>query len=301
MRTKFLLFALGSLLFLGFQSCNPNCESLASTNINVPPGPYQEGTELAITAVPSSLLEGRSIHISFRSSGSTTISEVPARFEKDFGAAIVEIPVGVSNDATFLIEDPDCTGNLIPIGSASSIVDETFFINNPFFITPIPPLIVLPSPPLAPPPAVVNAWFSPQNRDYCIWFVPTMDTLTDGTIIEYPALKPGSLNGAPPPVGGSVELSANCDGDANNRLYHKNPVSGIVDREANLIRISIDRTSKGLGIEDFEGQFINPNNLPDEEYFIGGACEANGSVKPNIMYLRSLQTGRQLILWRGVD
>ena len=174
-------------------------------------------------------------------------------------------------------------------------------MNNPFFITPIPPLIILPSPPLAPPPAVVNAWFSPQNRDYCIWFVPTMDTLADGTIIEYPALRPGSLDGGGPPASGSLELSANCDGDAGNRLYHRNSVSGIVDREANLIRISIDRTSKGLGIEDFEGQFIDPNNMPDEEYYEGGACEANGSIKPNIMYLRSLQTGRQLILWRGVD
>ena len=294
-----LLFALP--FFLGFQSCNPNCESLVSNNINVPPGPYQEGTELAITAAPPSILEGRAIHLSFQSTTGTSSMKVDSRFEKSVGATILEIPTGISQDATLLIEDPDCTGNLIPIGSTTSIVDETFFIDNPFFITPIPPVIIIPTPPVAPPPIIVNAWFSPNNRDYCIWFVPSADTI-DGKRVEYPALVPATL----PLTGtgearGSVELAVGCSGTVNtDRLYHANPVSGLVDKQSNIIRISVDRTSKGLGIEDFEGKFINPENLP-EGYNIGGLCDADGKEKPNIMFLTSLQTGRQMILYRGAD
>lgn len=296
--TPFFLLA---ILFLEFQSCNPSCESLVTSNIAIPPGPYQEGTELAITASPASVLEGRSIFLSFRSSGSANTVELNSRFEKDFGAAIVEVPTGVSSDATFLIEDPDCTGNLIPLGSTSSIVDESFFIDNPFFIAPTPPIIIIPTPPVAPPPLVVNAWFSPNNRDYCIWFVPSTE-IVDGKPVELPALVPAKL----PLKGtgterGSVELAVGCGGNpATDRLYHANPVSGIVDKENNIIRIAIDRTSKGLGIEEYEGQFINPATLP-EAYIKGGVCSPDNSKQPNIMFLTSLKTGRQLILFREAD
>jgi hypothetical protein len=285
------------------QSCNPDCETVQTSNIFVPPGPYEQGTELAIQAQPAGVLDGRKVFISFRSQdGTNSTTPLNTNFVAELGAAVVEIPDETNEDLQFLVEDPDC-GNLIPIGTSSRVVDPSFFVDNPFFVTPTPPLIIIPSPPVAPPPAVVNAWFSPNNRDYCIWFNPTIETLPDGTEIELPTLIPAGSPKGIGPKNGSVELAVGCSGTAEeDRLYHDNPVSGIVDKENNYIKISIDRTSKNLGIEEFEGQFINPDNMPPgTDFNIGGVCSADGSAKPNIMFLTSLQTGRQMILFRGAD
>jgi hypothetical protein len=299
------IFTIVPAIVLGFclQSCNPDCETIQTSNIFVPPGPYEKGTELAIQAQPAGVLDGRKVFISFRSQdGTSSTTQLNTNFVSELGAAVVEIPEETNEDLQFLVEDPDC-GNLIPIGTSSRVVDPSFFVDNPFFITPTPPLIIIPSPPVAPPPAVVNAWFSPNNRDYCIWFNPTFETLPDGTEIELPTLIPaGSPNGIGP-VNGSAELAVGCNGTVTeDRLYHNNPVSGIIDKENNYIRITIDRTSKNLGVEEFEGQFINPDNMPPgTDFNIGGVCSSDGSAKPNIMFLTSLQTGRQMILFRGAD
>ncbi len=291
-------------VLLGLQNCNPDCDAVQTANIVVPPGPYEKGTELAITANTPEVIEGRKIFVSARSLGSTgQTTELPARFVEELNAAVVQLPEETNSELQFLIEDPDC-GNLVPIGTTSRVVESSFFIDNPFFVTPIPPLVIVPTPPVAPPPAVVNAWFSPNNRDYCIWFNPTFETLSDGTVVELPTLIPmGSPNGIGP-VNGSAELAVGCSntGPEEDRLYHNNPVTGIIDKENNIIRITIDRTSKNLGTEEFVGQFIDPRNMPPgTDYNIGGTCTGNGDRKPNIMYLVSLKTGRQMILFRGLD
>ncbi|MEL7121645.1 MAG: hypothetical protein AAFO07_19510 [Bacteroidota bacterium] len=295
---------LAAILILSIQSCNPDCDTVQVSNVTIPPGPYEQGTELAIQANPAGAIEGRSIFVTTRTINSTAplTTEVQSRFVPELGATVVEIPTETNDEMQFLIEDPDC-GNLIPIGTQTNVVESSFFVDNPFFVTPTPPLIIIPTPPVAPPPAVVNAWFSPNNRDYCIWFNPTFETLPDGTEVELPTLIPaGSPNGIGP-VNGSAELAVGCgETAAVDRLYHNNPVTGIVDKENNIIRISIDRTSKNLGVEEFVGQFINPENLPaDTDFNIGGRCSSDGTSKPNIMFLTSLQTGRQMILFRGLD
>lgn len=300
-KATIILFAI--IFGLSLQSCNPDCETVQTSNIVVPPGPYEQGTQLAISAQPAGVLDGRKLFVSFQNQdGSTSTTELRSDFNQELGGTIVEIPEATNSNLQFLVEDPDC-GNLVPIGTSSRVVDASFFVDNPFFVTPIPPLVIIPSPPVAPPPAVVNAWFSPNNRDYCIWFNPTFETLPDGTEIELPTLIPaGSPNGIGP-ANGSVELAVGCSGTAaEDRIYHNNPVSGIIDKENNYIRIVIDRTSKNLGTEEFEGQFINPDNLPaGTDFNIGGTCSADGTSKPNIMFLTSLKTGRQMILFRGND
>ena len=157
-----LLLLMATLVL--FQACNPDCESLPASNITMPPGPFEEGTELAIVSNPANFMEGREIHLSLTSPGNSTTFALQSRFEKDLGAAIVELPNEINSSATFLIDDPDCTGSLIPIGAATSLVDAGFFVDNPFFITPTPPLVIIPTPPVTPPLKVINAWFSPQNQ-----------------------------------------------------------------------------------------------------------------------------------------
>ncbi len=301
---KLTNFLLAVAVLLGFQNCNPDCDTIQTANITVPPGPYEKGSELAITASAPEVIEGRKIFVSSKSLGAASeTTELPARFIEEIGASVIQIPEESNSDLQFLIEDPDC-GNLVPIGTTSRVVEPSFFVDNPFFVTPIPPLVIVPTPPVAPPPAVVNAWFSPNNRDYCIWFNPTLDTLANGTVVELPTLIPaGSPNGIGP-VNGSAELAVGCGntGPATDRLYHNNPVTGIIDKENNIIRITIDRTSKNLGTEEFEGQFIDPRNMPPgTDYNIGGTCTGDGTSKPNIMYLVSLKTGRQMVLFRGLD
>lgn len=302
MKKNTIHLLLGLLLAIAFQACNPDCESIPTNNLIVPPGPFEQGADITISANPPNLLEGRQFSISLRQANTTEVINLDARYEANLGAAVIRMPNQLSANATLLIDDPDCTGNLIPLGTEEGVVDPSFFVDNPFFITPTPPIVIIPAPPVTPPLKVVNAWFSPNNRDYCIWFKPDEDDLGNEkpNLIPAEAISPTAIRNGPPE--GSAELAVGCSGmPAVDRFYHANPVSGIIDKDNNYIKIRIDRSAKGLGIEEMEGQFIDPVQLEGTGYDIGGVCNSDGSTKPHIMLLTSLQTGRQMILWRGLD
>lgn len=90
--------------------------------------------------------------------------------------------------------------------------------------------------------------------------------------------------------------------EGTGELNHVNPITGIFDKENNTISIRIDRTSKNLGFEDFEGFFMDPNAIPaGTDYNTGGICQSDGQAKPRLMYLVSQVMGRQLIMWRNDD
>lgn len=297
--SKPLLLALGFAAVCMLPACTPDCNTFSTNNIVLPPGPYQANTEIAITANPSSIIQEREFHLSVRQNNKTEITLLDSRFEKTLEAAVVKMPDQVNSSATLLISDPDCTGSLVPIGSSTSIQSKSFFVDNPFFITPAPPLIVIPSLPPNIPGNIVNDWFSPNNRKYCIWFKPELDE--NGN--ELKTIKKGFFD-ADGNRKGSWELAAGCDNiEGTGELYHLNPITGIVDKENNLISIRIDRTSKNLGFEDFEGFFVDPDQMPaGSDYNIGGVCRAeNGRSMPKLMYLVSRTTQRQLLLWRNDD
>ncbi len=294
---------------LALYSCNPDCETTPSNNIILPPPPYQAGTELVISSPQPAFLEDREFTLRMSGVNGVTMEPLPARFEERLGAVVVTLPQQLSSSVSFLIDDPDCTGQMLPVGQDASLVGESFFVDNPNFITPTPPLVIIPFPPPSIPPAIIEAWFSPTNRDYCIWFKPADGPNGEELPNIVPAIADGPHDLVPgsgpvPDRAGSAELSANCTNDPidrKRRLYHNNPVAGIVDKDKNFIQIQIDRTAKGLGVEEFVGEFVDPSLLPDRTYREGGACNGDGSGKPNIMFLTSLKTGRQLILFRGAD
>lgn len=297
--SKPLTYALGVAAIWLFQACTPDCSTPLTSNIVLPPGPFQANTEIAITANPTSLIQEREFHLSVRKNNQIEISLLDSRFEKALDAAILMMPEEVHSSANILMSDPDCTGNLVPIGASTSIQSKSFFVDNPFFITPAPPLIVIPSSPPSIPGNIVNDWFSPNNRRYCIWFKPELDD--NGN--ELNTIKKGFFD-ADGNRKGSWELAAGCDNiEGTGELNHLNPITGIVDKENNLISIRIDRTSKNLGFEDFEGFFVDPNQMPaGTDYNIGGICNAvNGRSMPKLMYLVSQTTRRQLLLWRNDD
>ena len=297
--SKLRLYALGLAAVSILPACTPDCNTLSTSSIILPPGPYQANTEIAITATPSSLIQEREFHLSVRNNNKSEIQLLNSRFEKGLDAAVIMMPDQVNSSATILMNDPDCTGSLIPIGSSTSIQSKSFFVDNPFFITPAPPLIVIPTPPPSIPGNIVNDWFSPNNRKYCIWFKPELDE--NGN--ELKTIKKGFFD-ADGNRKGSWELAAGCDNiEGTGELYHLNPITGVVDKENNLISIRIDRTSKNLGFEDFEGFFVDPDQMPaGSDYNIGGVCRAeNGRSMPKLMYLTSRTTQRQLLLWRNDD
>ena len=285
-------------------SCNPDCSTLS--NIQIDSFFKQQGQQMLIRADNLSGLSASDIQ--FVSSNGTTTAK--SMFMADQGL-IVTVPNGVSGTGVqLIINDPDC-GSAV-FSSNLTIGDAAFFEDNPSFIPPAPFEFVIPTPPVAFPPLVQNAWVSPQDLDYCIWFkfLPEMDANGD-VIMEM-------VNGMQVPKE-SVNLDQNassefsveelvCDG--NNmcngpfkNLYHCNPVRGIIDKQNNIIHFWIDRTNvdgQNLGVEEFVGQFIDINNAGYAEEKIP-ECSPSGLFQPikrYLMLITSQTTGRQLLLYQ---
>jgi hypothetical protein len=289
MKKIFLLFGSGLLCIMMLVHCNPSCDTPYSLEVSSLVN--QVGSEVLLrSSNPSFLnqLDGRSVFIN-----NSEVSPSDIKFYPDFGL-VVKTPATLQGDINVSIEDADC-GTL---GVNLSMMDESFFINNPDFIVPGPPAVVIPVVPPVFPNDITNAWISPQNPDYCLWFGPykTYQFEVDGEVLfEY------STNVI---AAGSFELSACGNTDA---YYHNNPFFGVVDTVENYIEVTIDRTAKGkdvnkLSRETFTGQFID---LEATNYGRGptNPCEQNGDTekKVHMIWLVSKQTGRQLILYKLIN
>lgn len=228
---------------------------------------------------------------------------------------IVEIPQNIQGEnIQVAINDPDC--GLALLGTTLTVGNADFFANSPDFIPPAPFEFVIPTPPVQFPPLVQNAWISPQNLDYCIWFKFHPATNNDGNVIidningVRIARESVNLNNAQ-----SFEFSVQelvCDGNGAGpdggctgpvkTNYHCNPVSGIVDKQNNFIHIWIDRTDvngENLGIEEFTGEFIDIQDAGYDELAVP-EC-SSGIFDPTKLYLMLLtseRSGRQLLLYQ---
>lgn len=293
---------------LAFISCNPECENIY--NIRVDSLVKQQGQEMLIMSDNVSALEQSEIQ--FLSGGQVAIAK--SKTTTDMGL-IVEVPENIQGQNIQLaINDPDC--GLSILGAGVTIGDAAFFANNPDFIPPAPFEFVIPAPPVAFPPLVQNAWISPQNTDYCIWFKFHPQTDNAGNIImtevngQMVPAESVSLNNAQ-----SFEFSVQelvCDGNGAGpngicgapvkTFYHCNPVEGIIDKENNFIHFWIDRTDingQNFGIEEFVGEFINIKDAGYDQQAVP-SC-SSGIFDPDKAYLMlvtSQKTGRQLLLFQ---
>jgi len=273
-------------------SCNPDCDSLF--NVQAAAVTNLAGGEVLLRT-PNlnniNQLNGRNIFVNDKELGADDMSFYP-----DFGL-VVKLPQGVSGETVLEVEDFDC--GRVPV--RLSLQDESFFRNNPDFIIPTPPDIIIPSIPPVFPADITNAWISPNNPDYCLWFGPykvyefrdANDNLVFADVTNIVA-------------SGSFELSTCRD---ESKYYHNNPFFGIVDTINNHIELTVDRSAKtGLGIlakEDFIGQFIDIQGTKYEMGPLNGASicgtEDKEEAKKQMMLLTSKQTGQQVIVFKLVN
>jgi hypothetical protein len=294
MKRTILFATAASLLLMVPLSCNPDCQSLANVRITTPVNSV--GNEILIVAEPLSGLEGRKVFFGSKEAAET-------RFIPNLGLA-ARIPTGTPTNAEVRIEDPDC---LDVISMPLQVVNDSYYASLDNFVPPAPPDIVIPVVPISFPTSVDNAWLSPVNPGYCLWFTMFKDTVA-GVPHELSLVDPGN----------SFEQSTCCCERGDPDLpYAQNRMGGIVDRANNRIEIYVDRRPRGGDIEEFTGMFIDRAttayasstgllNCP-----VGSCLNAAGAtvscaisnaspppVEDNMMLLTSKKTGRQIVVFQ---
>jgi hypothetical protein len=283
------------LVVIGFTvlTCSPNCENI--TGVTFDDYPYLEEGEVLIKASNAGALQNKNVYFN-----EILVAQEDLEFRAGLGL-IAKMPKGVTGtNVTLRIQDVDCSDF---VSSSLNVQPASFFANNPDFIVPAPPQIIIPIPNPPLPPSINNAWISPDNKDYCIWFAVTEVTPGSGNYIISPTNRPDPITGQPKKT---EELSVSrlvCQlpTEANGR-YHNNPIYGMMNTTENKIQFWIDRSSKGLGVEEFEGQFIDINKTPymDDDEIGPPSCQPGPWVetKLHMMMVVSKQTKRTLVLYQ---
>lgn len=287
MKQSALLFLVAVSALGLFTQCNPECDTPFS--IESASSVIAAGNEVLLRTSDEKFLDqlnGRKVFVNNR-----PLDDSAAIFYPDFGL-VVKMPNDIKGVANLTVEDNDCGRLNVNI----DVQDPAFFINNPNFISPAPPDIVIPAIPPIFPSDITNSWISPQNADYCLWFGPfeRYDFIKDGKIVF--------SNNTFILGDGSFELST-C-GNAN-QIYHNNPFFGIVDYENDYIEITIDRSSKKgkttLLRENFVGKFIDINKT-NHAWGPSNPCSNGGPSNPqkrvHMIWLVSKQTGRQSLVYK---
>lgn len=302
MRNLLSFFTLAiSLAFLF--SCNPDCENYARISAEITPSVRMPGDQIMVKTSPADFLKDRELFIEKIVDGELKVDET-TMLQSEFvempnaQGRVATLPMDVEGNRNIYIRDNDC-GGFIPLNNVQ-VASADFIANNQsLFISPAAPQIVIPTLPTVPPVNIINTWFSPQNRDYCIWIVPELIEDETGCFKEGPNLVPGNVEVGPgTKISGSWELAAGCGVNDKAGLYSGNPVSGFIDRNSGFVSLSIDRTSKGLGIEQFEGNLMSPESVPPDDRVVGACTPVpSGEITEVMIVANSKQTGRQLVIF----
>jgi hypothetical protein len=282
---KFLTLLAFALCFTClFMNCNPQCDAVYGLRVldTINPAGYQ----IRITAQPVTALKGKRIYF-----GDIEVPEKDKILTQDM--MIIKIPNEVKLGKTNLkVVDPDCQ-NVIDIDY--SIVNKDDFNNNPNFIPPVLPEIIIPTFNLNYPTSIDRAWVSPINTDYILWFGVKKDTFypnpSDKTKFKINYL----LNG------GSFEKTCTAGITFEpTKLYGVNPIYGYYDFEASPRRLyfSVDRTKRGLGIEEYIGEFITKTTTSYTQSSFVTPCKTADLTGYTIL-VTSKKTGRQTVVFQS--
>jgi hypothetical protein len=276
-RTHLLALILSVALF----SCNPDCDSVFGLRITT--AATEAGNEVLITAQPPSSLQGRRVFIENK--------EVETRFADNMGL-VVAVPEGLSGAVDVRVEDPDCADF---VSLNLDVQDASFFQNNPQFVFPTIPEIIIPTVQAPFPPSIENAWLNVENIDYCIWIVLLTDSLTGDCI----RVLDSEL---------SFEQST-CYKDNPNKslLYKQNHISGYLDLDGNIF-MTIHRPG---GDENLTGRLVSLDDVPDKykEWSFNAPADCDPGLPPgaapvpernHMMLLTSKSNGNQLLIYQQV-
>lgn len=292
---KHLLYFI-SLISLVLTSCNPNCDSIVI--VEVTPSVTASTHEVLLSSpVPLDLKDTRILI------GDRKVEDM--RFVEDRGL-IAKVPEGieVSNEAAVRVQDLDC-GHDIQVGGLNvSTADDLF--NNGSLVFPSTPIFVIPTPPPSLPPSIDNAWVSPVNDDYCLWFVSKKEYTFDSNGVKIDSIDLPILDTENSREQSICTVTLNEEDCAmfGSKLYCRNRMSGIVDKERNFIDITIHRSENNPLLEDesFSGQLIdidNPQFPVNRNTFHNGCLTErmpDFSLIGHLMLLTSKTTGRQLLV-----
>ena len=272
--------------------------------VDIAPKFSMPGEQIIITTTPTDFLQNKELFIKKRKNDASPSLLENAAFNTELGGVIATLPSTNEMDEGVIeifVENKIC-GGFTALNSAeiATIPTTSFMLQNPaLFVVPNPPNIYIPSPPITVPTNVVNTWFSPDDRSYCIWFLPEFELdPSTGCYREKTELKPGDP--AIGPGSGSYELKACASTRGNADDFAGNPItSGVIDTLTGEVRFTIDRTAKNLGRETFVGKLSVPDIFPDRDQILG-ACVPDPTLgKAKLMMVVTSQlTGRQMVLYR---
>lgn len=290
-----LLTAVIALLMVVHFACNPDCKSIQGIGVNTKD--VYNGYQFVITATPLSSLEGRKVFIGDKLADSEFIEGVglvvTAPSKNDLAPGPKELR----------IEDPDCLD--VFILEDFQIREEGYFDNIGSFSPPIPPEIIIPNLPATFPSSIDNAWLSPNNVGYCLWFTMYKDTtfLNGDTILHNTNLID--------PERSFEQATCLCERDNSLLPYATNRMGGVIDTVSGIIEISIQRAPSNGGVEYYTGEFIDyqktdyfnnlgvlncpgPPDYPD-------SCQANNLypiTTGHMLLLTSKKTGKQVVAFQ---
>lgn len=283
-----------TLIMVAFTACNPDCKSIQGIGVNTKD--VYNNYQFVITANPLTSLIGRKVFI----------GGVPAASEfKDGVGLIVTVPdkeALAPGPQEIKIEDPDCLD--VFVIDDFQIVPEGYFNNLANYAPPIPPEIVIPSIPISFPASVDNAWLSPEDPGYCLWFIMYKDA--DG--------KPTALIN---PDSSFEQATCWClrDFNTSHLPYAMNRMGGRIEydpvKKESHINVFIDRSQTTGEVEEYTGEFIDINNTiyvnkrgyvdcPDINCDMTPQNLNDPPTTGHLMLLTSKKTGKQLVAFQLV-
>ena len=313
MKNTFTIYIFLCALIVAMYGCNPDCDSVINMNVSIASADAilaDRDNQILLKSSPPNFLEGRQVFMDnpSRRAQRVKLDEENTFFDTTLNGLVVTIPESLAQvgDPAIYVDDPDCSSDVLLVQPLQIRTQDFFFFSDLFIVPPIP-IVIIPLPAVVPPAGITNAWIAPYERSYCIWFVPEKDEQGKelNELRPYlPGIDDEKKKADPKFMLGSHEFVV-CDAVGRHENADKNPVSGFVDQETGMIEIKIDRSSKGLGVERFNGMFVDDDQLPDSDAWRNGFAGCNTQISDDrrveFMLLTSQNTGAQLLMIKALN
>ncbi len=272
-------------------NCNPKCDPVGSISLSSNNNPAEY--EILIKATPATSLLGKTI-----SFGDAVVADSAKKFVENVGM-VVKIPKNAAGSTKLKIQDLDCSDE---VAFDFIVNSKDFYLKNPNFVSPIMPDIIFPTLVNVFPPSIAKAWASPINSDYCFWFGTTLDSIlieTGATAALNKYKKFFTLKDK------SFEKTTCGFGSDPNKIYALNPIYGYYDTTLvpRKIFFTVDRSSKGAGIEEYIAEFID---MKATNYNKTGLikvlnCSVEHNATGHMLLVTSKKTGRQTLVFQALS